>query len=196
MPDIVLSTVSATIVTDDDLRKQGAILLEDNPDLEEPTVDPSRYALIDDDEKNCRVIDQDEFAASYVDDNITKCYLADFSPFEETLDNEYLVVNYTNGQQIQIQFGLIAAGPEVRAVEYFKTKGLIYPVDDSGVVQLNSVNTPTLVYTRDWVIDQWKEASQENLQMAELVNAFVQAGFAPVSGLDGVHTPSIIAPGD
>jgi hypothetical protein len=195
MPDIILSTVSATIISDTDLLNQGVPLQEENPELQEPTVDASSYVLIDNDAKNCRVIDQDEFTASFVDNNIVKCYLADFSPFEETLDNEYLVVNYQNGHQIQIQFGLIDAQPGVFPAEYAKTGGLIYPIDESGVVLLNDATTPTLMYTRDWVINQWKEASQENLQMAELVNAFVQAGFAPVSSLDGVHTPSIIAPG-
>jgi hypothetical protein len=191
MLTISLSTV--ILVTDKDLLKQGAQLREEGPDLQDPSTQASSYPLLDDDAKNCRVIDEDELRASYVDENIVKCFLADFSPFEETLDNEYLVVRYGNGTQISIQFGLIDAGPEVRAEEYVKTGGIIYPIDDTGAVQFNAVNTPTLVYSRQWVLDQWKKAGEQNLEMARLVDAFVKAGFDPVANLDSVKVPSIIS---
>lgn len=192
---LTISASMVKLVTDDDLLRQGVQLREQGPDLQDPSVQAPSYTLIDDDAKNCRVIGEDEFNASYVDNNIVKCFLKDFSPFEETLDNEYLIVRYSNGTGISIQFGLIDSGPEVRAEEYVKTGGIIYPIDDTGAVQFNAVNTPTLVYSRQWVLDQWKKANDENLEMAELVNEFVKAGFDPVSNLDSVKTPSIISPG-
>jgi hypothetical protein len=173
------------LITDDDLLKQGANIREPGTDLKETPTDFTAgklaYPLLDNDLKVCRVINQDELKASYVDNNIQRCYLQDYTPFEETLDNEYLVVKYYTGADTSILFGLIDAGPEVRAEQYAKTGSIIYPIDDSGSLQLNLVNTPTLVYTRQWVLNEWKKANDQNLEMADLVDKFVKAGFDPVS---------------
>ncbi len=34
------------------------------------------------------------------------------------------------------------------------------------------MTTPTLVYTREWVLRQWKNAGDQNVQMADLVENF------------------------
>jgi hypothetical protein len=129
-----------------------------------------------------------EFKASYVDYNISTCHLQDSSPFEESLDNENLIVSYSNGTNTTIRFGLIdesGAGGSP-AEQYAKTDGLIYPIDDAGNLVMDATNTPTLAATRQWVLDRWKQAGADNLKMAELVNEFVKYGFAPVTGLDSI----------
>jgi|ERR1700730_6786526 len=178
------------LITDDDLLAQGVNIRKPGADLHETPVETPKYSLLDDDAKVCKVIEEDEFKASYVDNNIQRCYLKDYTPFEETLDNEYLVVKYYNGADTEILFGLVDSGvPQVRAEQYAKSNGIIYPIDDSGALQLNRVNTPTLAYARQWFLDEWKKATDQNLEMADLVDKFVKAGFDPVSGLEGVKSP-------
>jgi hypothetical protein len=177
------------LITDADLLAQGANISAQNPSLQDPNVAVRTYSLLDDDAKQCRIIAEDEFKASYVDNNISKCFLQDYTPFEETLDNEYLIINYYNSARTTVLFGLIDAGPEVRAEQYAKTNGIIYPIDDTGSLQLNLVNTPTLVYTRQWLLNEWKKATDQNLEMAEIVEKFVKAGFDPVSEALGDASP-------
>lgn len=187
------TTIQAHIVTDDEIKALG-FDPHGGSNLTQPSVNAPTYYLLDDDAKNCRNIDDDEFKASYVDDNIVKCYLADYSPFEETLDNESLVVQYAGGSSISVAFGLIDLDLKLPADAYLKSGGVIYPIDDTGALRLNGVTTPTLVYTREWVLRQWKNAGDQNVQMADLVDKFVKAGFEPVTSLDanegGILTPS------
>jgi len=154
--------------------------------MQTPTTE-HKYSILDNDSKTCRIADEAEFKQSYVDYNISLFRLQDASPFEESLDNENLIVTYADGTVTTIRFGLISTDNSPAPVdEYAKTGGLIYPIDDNGDLQLNATNTPVLAATRQWVLDQWVAASKENLKMAQLVNDFVNAGFAPVSGLGSV----------
>lgn len=180
-----MTITNVKLIDEDDLLKAGVKLREDGPDVQTPSVE-HRYYIIDNDAKTCRVADEAEFKASYVDNNIATFRLQDFSPFEESIDNENLIVNYQNGNVATIRFGLIdtsAGGSPVD--QYALTGGVIYPIDDGGDLQLNATNTPVLAATRQWVLNRWKESSADNLKMAELVDAFVKAGFAPVSALGG-----------
>lgn len=171
------------LVDVDDLRQAGVKVGDEGPDMETPSVQ-HRYTIVDNDSKTCRIADEAEFKASYCDYNISTFRLQDASPFEETLDNENLIITYSDGRVATIRFGLITTeGSATPADEFGKTGGIIYPIDAGGDLQLNATNTPVLAATRQWVLDRWIEASKENLKMAQLVNDFVNAGFAPVSGL-------------
>jgi hypothetical protein len=179
------TSVSPRIITDQQLLDAGVKLRQDGPDLQPPTV--GGYYVIDNDAKTCRMADATEFDETYVDKNIATFHLQDFSPFEESLDNENLIVDYSSGTEASIRFGLIDNTGSGSATDlYAKSGGLIYPIDESGTVVLNKTNTPVLAATREWVLNKWAQAGADNLKMAELVEAFVKAGFDPVSGLDGI----------
>jgi hypothetical protein len=65
--------------------------------------------------------------------------------------------------------------PGATTDQYAKHNGIIYPIDASGALLLNANNTPTLAYAREWVLDEWKKATEENRKMAELVAPFAKA---------------------
>lgn len=175
--------VNAHLVDVDDLKKAGVAVADDSSNMQTPTTEHT-YSVLDNDAKTCRTADETEFKSSYVDYNISTFRLQDASPFEETLDNENLIITYSGGTTATIRFGLISTdNSPLPAGEFAKDNGLIYPIDDSGDLQLNATNTPVLAATRQWVLDQWTAAGTENVKMAELVNEFVHAGFDPVSSL-------------
>jgi hypothetical protein len=126
--------IQAILVTDADLLAQGAQI---SPDANAPSTQASTYTLIDNDAKTCRNISEDEFKASYVDDNIGTFNLADSSPFEETLDNELMNINYFDNTQTTIRFGLIDIDSALKAEQYAKSNGIIYPIDAAGALQLD-----------------------------------------------------------
>lgn len=179
------TTVSAHIITDQELLDAGVKLREDGPDLQSPTV--GGYYVIDNDAKTCRMADATEFNQTYVDKNIETFRLQDFSPFEESLDNENLIATYASGAVATIRFGLIDVNASGSPTDlYAKSDGLIYPIDESGSLVLNKTNTPVLAATRAKILEEWEQAGEDNVKMAELVEAFVKNGIAPVSGLDGI----------
>jgi hypothetical protein len=180
------TTVSAHLITDQELLDSGVKLRQDGPDLSSPTV--GGYYVIDNDAKTCRMADATEFNETYVDKNIATFRLQDFSPFEETLDNENLIATYSSGAQATIRFGLIDVNASGSPTDLFaKSDGLIYPIDESGSLVLNKTNTPVLAATRAKILEQWEQAGEDNVKMAELVEAFVKNGIAPVSGLSGIQ---------
>src|SRR6516164_8669067 len=98
-----MSITNVRLIDRDDLLKAGVKLQEDGPDMQTPNVE-HRYIVVDDDAKVCRVADEAEFKSCYVDHNITTFRLQDISPFEESLDNENLIVTYSGGAAATIRF--------------------------------------------------------------------------------------------
>jgi hypothetical protein len=166
-------------------------LFGDLPGLTLPGVEAHTYVLVDDDAKECRIISEDELEASYVDNHIDGYQLQDVNSLTgldpDSMGKEYLTITYSSGAQISLQLGLIDfLSAPVRTEQYAKSDGIIYPVDDSGTLRLNTVDTPNLVNIRKWYLDEAKRVNDEHLEMAEIVHAFVKAGFDPVSHLAGL----------
>jgi hypothetical protein len=179
------ATVSAHLITDQQLLDEGIKLRQDGPDLQTPTV--GGYYLIDNDAKTCRMADATEFDETYVDKNIATFHLQDISPFEESIDGENLILDYSNGTELSIKFGSIDLNSSGSPTDlYAKSGGLIYPIDESGSIALNRANTPILAKTREWILDKWEKAGEDNVKMAELVYILGRA-VAANSALDGIQ---------
>jgi hypothetical protein len=167
----------------------GSRFVENLPDvagLTPPALTTKTFLLLDDDAQECRIISQDELEAAYVDNNISTYQLADIDAFGLQVDKEQLILVFNSGKQASILLGLVDWDTAIRADEYLKSDGIIYPVDESGNLMLNVVNTPNLVYIRKRYHDQAKAASDTDVKFATLVYKFVEAGFDPVSHLDGI----------
>jgi hypothetical protein len=170
--------ISVRLIVDD------GNLLSQVPDLKEPSLQPHAYLLLDDDAKECRIIPEDELEASYVDNNISRYQLDDISPLDPQVDKQFLIITFSTNAQTSILLGLVDWDAAIRAEQYVKRDGIIYPVDDSGNLMLNVVNTPNLVSIRKKYHSDEQAASETNLKFANLVYEFVQAGFDPVSHLE------------
>ena len=49
---------------------------------------------------------------------------------------------------------------------------MIYPINDSGELLFDAINTPRLVAMRTWSSDEAKRVNDERLEIAEIVHAF------------------------
>lgn len=144
-------------------------------DLVLPSVEENKYVLVDNDAKECRVIGEDEFNASYVDDNIESFQLEDVNWLTLDVDNQFVTLTYSGGAQTALLLGSIDYGGGSKAEQYGKTNGVIYPIDQSGTLLLNSTNTPNLVNVRTWYYNQAKRINDQRLEIAEVVHAFASA---------------------
>ena len=142
--------------------------------LDLPTLEPRTYYLIDDDEKVCRVIDDAEFQAAYVDNLIETFKLRNVDWLTLAVDKEYVDIVYANGCKAAILLGSIDYAPGPRAAEYTKIKGVIYPIDATGTSLLNATNTPNLVAMRTWYWEEAKRVNDERIRIAEVVHSFAQ----------------------
>jgi hypothetical protein len=143
--------------------------------LELPTVDERTYVLVDDDAKECRVIAEDEFNASYVDNNIQTFQLQDLNWLTLDVDNQYVTITYSSGAQTAVLLGSIDYNAGRSAEQYGKTNGVIYPIDEAGTFLFNNSNTPNLVAIRTWYYNEAKRVNDERLEIAEVVHAFADA---------------------
>jgi hypothetical protein len=152
-----------------------ADLLPPAPGVDLPTIDPHTYMLVDDDEKECRVISEDELEADYVDRDIETFKLRNVDWLTLDVDKEYVDITYSRGATASILLGSIDDGSGVAAEQYGKSKGVIYPIDDSGALLLNNANTPRLVAMRTWYWNEAKRVNDERIQIAEVVHSFAEA---------------------
>lgn len=173
----------------DRIRGHMLVLDADSPLIAEgvnlPAVEPHTYVLIDDDAKECRVISEDELEASYVDNNIETFQLQDVNWLTLDVDNHYVTVTYSSGAQTSLLLGSIDVDGGTPAEQYVKRNGIIYPIDESGSVQLDANNTPNLVGIRNWYLAEAKRVNDERLEIAEIVHAFAEniGGLGHVSHL-------------
>lgn len=140
-----------------------------------PTREPNTYVLLDDDAQQCRTISEDEFYASYVDQNIETFQLDDVNWLTLDVDNHYVTLNYSNGAQTVVLLGSIDYNSGKQVEQYAKRNGIIYPIDESGRVQFDATNTPGLVAIRT---AYWREAKRLNdcrIEMARIVYVFTGA---------------------
>jgi hypothetical protein len=152
--------------------------VEGLPDVEgltPPSTETRTFLLLDDDAKVCRIIPQDELDASYVDNNISTYQLDGINPLTLDVDVQQVNLNYASGAQSSILVGIIDWDTAIRADQYVKRDGLIYPVDDAGNLMLNVVNTPNLVRIRKRYHDDAKAASSTDVEFATIVYEFSHA---------------------
>src|SRR5712692_1017908 len=127
------------------------------------------YILVDDDAKECRVISQDELETSYVDENIETYQLQDVNWLTLDVDTQYVTITYSSGALTSLLLGSIDFGGGARVEQYAKRNGVIYPIDDTGHLQLNAANTPNLVNIRKWYLNEAKRVNDERIEIAEVV---------------------------
>jgi len=143
--------------------------------LEPPTVESHTYVLLDDDEKLCRIISEDELEESYVDNNIDTFQLQGVDWLTLDVDKEDVNIVYFGGARTSLLLGSISFGAGRRAEQYAQSKGVIYPIDNSGALLLNGTNTPRLVAMRTWYHKEAKRVNDERIEIAEVVHIFGQA---------------------
>jgi hypothetical protein len=147
---------------------------EFDPGLNPPTVDPNKHILLDDDAKQCSIIGDDELYASYVDRNI-KTYKLDA---EETWaevtnpDKHNVILTYNNGSTNPVLVGSISLNDGPEPDQYYKSAGIIYPIDKSGAALLDATNTPNLAYIRNQYWEMAKKEKATNVMFAEIVASF------------------------
>ena len=143
--------------------------------LEVPSVGPREFVLVDDDERVCRVISERELDASFVDSNIDTFKLDQVDWLTLEVDKEDVNITYSTGAKTALRLGSISLGGGKMATQYYKTKGVIYPIDDVGTLLLNGANTPNLVAVRTWYHTEARRVIDERIKIAEIVHVFGQA---------------------
>lgn len=149
--------------------------LPDVANLDLPTVDENKYVLVDNDAKECRVIGEDEFNASYVDNNIETFQLEGLNMLTLDVDNQFVTLTYSGGIQTGLLLSSFDFDSGTKAEEYGKTNGVIYPIDASGAFLFNATNTPNLIAVRTWYHTEAKRVNDERIEIAEVVHAFASA---------------------
>jgi hypothetical protein len=144
--------------------------------VELPRVGPRENVLVDDDEKVCRVISDEEVDAWYVDNGINMFKLRAVDYLTLDCDKEIIDIWYAGmPRKAGMRLGSISLESGKRATQYKKSKGVIYPIDDRGNVLLNQTNTPNLVFIRAWYHKEAQRVHAERVQLAEVVHAFASA---------------------
>jgi hypothetical protein len=152
-------------------------LLDQKADLKLSSVDPRTYILIDNDAQNCRVIQEDEFDASFVDKNI-KTYKLDGIeswPQVPNPDKHNVILAYDSGTQATVLVGSISLDNGPQPDQYAKSGGVIYPIDQSGNLLFDATNTPNLSYIRQHYWDMVAQKTATDLLFAEIVASFASA---------------------
>jgi hypothetical protein len=121
-----------------------------------------------------------------VDNNISTYQLDGINPLTLDVDVQQVILTYASGAQTSILVGIIDWDTAIRADQYVKRDGLIYPVDEAGNLMLNVVNTPNLVNIRKKYHDDARGASNTDVQFAQIVYIFTQR-LALASHLDDIQ---------
>jgi hypothetical protein len=150
------------LVVDPDLVAQGHNL----------PAELNTYVLIDNDAKVCRVIKQDEFDASFVENNIQTFQLQDVNLLTLDVDNHNVTLSYASGAQAVLLLGSISLSGGGMAGQYGQSNGIIYPIDDGGAALLDATNTPHLVRIRTWYLNEAQRVNDQRIEIAEVVHDF------------------------
>jgi hypothetical protein len=144
--------------------------------LEVPSVGPREYVLVDNDQQACRVISERELDASYVDNNIKTFKLDQVDWLTLAVDKEWVTIQYTNGATTKLLLGAISLGAGRMPDEYYKTNGIIYPLNPAkpGDLLLNATTTPSLAAIRKWYLDEARRVNDERIKYAEVVHIFTK----------------------
>jgi hypothetical protein len=159
---------SRVVIIDERVTPQGS-----GVDL--PRVGPHENVLVDDDEKVCRVISDEELDRSYVDSGIDMFKLRQVDFLTLDCDKETVDIWYFGSRKTDMRLGSIALTPGKRATQYKKSKGVIHPIDDRGNVLLNDTNTPNLAAIRRWYHKEAARVHAERVMWAEVIHHFASA---------------------
>lgn len=142
-----------------------------------PSVEPNKYVLLDDDAQQCRTIGEDELYASYVDRSIATYQLDGIESWPQVPnpDKHNVILTYSNGNQISILIGTISLDRGGTPDQFFKTGGIIYPIDKSGGALLDATNTPNLSFIRNQYWDMARKQAETNVLFAKIVASFASA---------------------
>lgn len=140
--------------------------------LELPTVELHTYPLVDDDDKVCRIISEDELEESYVDNNIDTFRLEAVDWLTLDVDREYVEIVYFGGARTSLLLGSISFSVGTTAEQYAKSNGVIYPINSFGGLLLDATNTPRLVAMRTWYHREAKRVNDQRIEIAEVVHSF------------------------
>ncbi|MGH9562036.1 MAG: hypothetical protein ACRD3S_11340 [Terracidiphilus sp.] len=148
-----------------------------DPSVQLPVVEPNTYELLDDDAKQCSIIGDDELNAAYVDKHIASYRLDGIETWPQVPnpDNHNVIITYGSGSQATISIGSIGLDPGPAPDQYYKTGGIIYPIDQSGGSLFNATNTPNLAYIRNQYWDMARKQTETNVMFAEIVATFADA---------------------
>lgn len=154
------------VISQDDLDAAGHPL---PPGVDLPTEE--EIPLQDDDAQQSRLVTWPEIQALYVDNPV------DASPVQPDvwtleIDSQSVTLTYSNGAQYSVVLGCIDWDNSVGADHYLQTGNIVFPVDQGGTVMLNKATAPHLVYMRTYLHEEVQKASQDRLDIAEIVNAF------------------------
>lgn len=139
-----------------------------------PSVSPREYVVVDHDDRVCRVVDEIEFDATYVDRNIDTFRLRGVNWLTLDVDKNVVDIDYEDGRRASIVLGTIDLSAPLRTQQYGKSGGVIYPIDESGAMRLNATDTPNLAAMRRWYHREAKRVNDERIEVAEVVHAFAQ----------------------
>lgn len=148
-----------------------------DPNVRPAVVDPNTYQLLDDDAKQCSIIGDDDLNAAYVDRNIASYRLDGIETWPQVPnpDNHNVIITYQSGAQATVSIGSIGLDPGPAPDQYYKTGGIIYPIDQSGASLFNATTTPNLAYIRNQYWNMALKQSETNVMLAEIVATFASA---------------------
>jgi hypothetical protein len=107
-------------------------------------------------------------------------------------DRHNVILTYSSGKQVSILVGSISLDSGPAPDHYFKTEGIIYPIDKNGAALLDNTNTPALSYIRNQYWAMAKKQAETNLMFAEMVASF--AGAVAALGHAGEASNYVTAP--
>jgi hypothetical protein len=154
-----------------------------------PSVSPREYVVVDHDDKVCRVVDETEFDATYVDRNIATFKLRGVNWLTLDVDENVVDIVYDDGRRASVLLGSIDLSAPVRTQQYGKSGSVINPIDESGAMRLNATDTPNLAAMRRWYHREATRVNDERIEIAEVVHSFAQIINVLGSGHDTVTRP-------
>lgn len=141
-----------------------------DPNIDLPSLAP--YVLLDDDIGECRAISWNEMEPDYIDTNILSLSLRP-DPFNmNQVDEQEALLVLLNGQEAQLTLNEITVD-NVSGI-YYKSFGIVWPVDNDGFLLLNSNTTPNLVAFKDKIHEIVAELSRMQVMLGEIVFSFSQ----------------------
>jgi RHS repeat-associated protein len=102
-----------------------------------------------------------------------------------TLEIQTLIFEHADGTTLEVPYDEINFGVGPAASSYERVGGHVYPLRSDGSRAYDAVNTPQIVAGARLWADEVRKASEERLEIAELVNVFSGCIAASASSLNG-----------
>ena len=140
-----------------------------------PAIDAREVVVLDHDQRECRIISEDEFIRFYLDNNIQRIAPINQALFltpNNTIDDKDLHLEYHHGASLVLRLGDISLSHASRAHGFCKTNGIIFPVNRQGILMLDATNTPRLAAIRRDFNQQVQNLTAEMLELLNLGATF------------------------